>query len=66
LHVSQPALSQQIGQLKHTLHAPLLDRSGCTIALTDAGVAYLATRVVRCRTSKRPPCDPRHKRLVAD
>jgi LysR family transcriptional regulator, cyn operon transcriptional activator len=34
-------LSQQIGQLERTLHAPLLDRSGRTIALTDAGVAYL-------------------------
>jgi LysR family cyn operon transcriptional activator len=41
LHVSHPAPSQQIGQLEHTLHAPLLDRSGRTIALTDAGVAYL-------------------------
>ena len=41
LHVSQPTLSQQIRQLEDTLHAPLLDRSGRTIALTDAGVAYL-------------------------
>jgi LysR family cyn operon transcriptional activator len=41
LHVSQPALSQQIKQLEGTLHAPLLDRSGRTITLTDAGVAYL-------------------------
>jgi LysR family cyn operon transcriptional activator len=53
LHVSQPALSQQIGQLEHTLHAPLLDRSGRTIALTDAGVAHLGYARVRCRTSKR-------------
>jgi LysR family transcriptional regulator, cyn operon transcriptional activator len=41
LHVSQPTLSQQIRQLEDTLRAPLLDRSGRTIALTDAGVAYL-------------------------
>jgi LysR family cyn operon transcriptional activator len=41
LHVSQPTLSQQIRQLEETLRAPLLDRSGRSIALTDAGVAYL-------------------------
>jgi Bacterial regulatory helix-turn-helix protein, lysR family len=38
LHVSQPTLSQQIRQLEDTLHAPLLDRTGRTIVLTDAGV----------------------------
>ena len=54
LHVSQPTLSQQIRQLEDTLRAPLLDRSGRTIALTDAGVAYLGyARRARCRTSKR-------------
>jgi LysR family cyn operon transcriptional activator len=42
LHVSQPTLSQQIRQLEETLQAPLLDRSGRAITLTDAGVAYLA------------------------
>jgi LysR family transcriptional regulator, cyn operon transcriptional activator len=41
LHVSQPTLSQQIRQLEDTLRAPLLDRSGRMIALTDAGLAYL-------------------------
>ena len=41
LHVSQPTLSQQIRQLEDTLRAPLLDRSGRAITLTDAGVAYL-------------------------
>jgi LysR family transcriptional regulator, cyn operon transcriptional activator len=41
LHVSQPTLSQQIRQLEETLRVPLLDRSGRTIQLTDAGVAYL-------------------------
>jgi LysR family transcriptional regulator, cyn operon transcriptional activator len=41
LHVSQHTLSQQIRQLEDTLRAPLLDRSGRMIALTDAGLAYL-------------------------
>jgi len=41
LHVSQPTLSQQIRQLEDTLGATLFDRSGRTIVLTDAGVAYL-------------------------
>ncbi|WP_233839163.1 transcriptional regulator CynR [Paraburkholderia sp. ZP32-5] len=41
LHVSQPTLSQQIMQLEDTLRVQLLDRSGRTIQLTDAGTAYL-------------------------
>jgi LysR family cyn operon transcriptional activator len=41
LHVSQPTLSQQIKQLEDALGAQLLDRSGRTIRLTDAGEAYL-------------------------
>lgn len=41
LHVSQPTLSQQIMQLEDTLRIQLLDRSGRTIRLTDAGAAYL-------------------------
>ncbi|MFL9899406.1 transcriptional regulator CynR [Paraburkholderia fungorum] len=41
LHVSQPTLSQQIRQIEHTLGAQLLDRSGRTIQLTDAGEAYV-------------------------
>lgn len=41
LHVSQPALSQQIKQLEETLGAQLFDRSGRTIRLTDAGEVYL-------------------------
>ncbi|SDD87174.1 transcriptional regulator, LysR family [Cupriavidus sp. YR651] len=41
LHVSQPTLSQQIRQLEETLGAPLFDRSGRTVRLTDAGEAYL-------------------------
>lgn len=36
LHVSQPALSQQIRQLEESLGVPLFDRSGRTIRLTDA------------------------------
>jgi len=41
LRVSQPTLSQQIRQLEDTLGAPLLDRSGREIQLTDAGAAYM-------------------------
>ena len=40
LHVSQPALSQQIRQLEETLGAPLFDRSGRKTRLTDAGEVY--------------------------
>lgn len=42
LHVSQPALSQQIMQLEDGLGATLLDRSGRTVTVTDAGQAYIA------------------------
>ena len=41
LHVSQPTLSQQIKQLEESLGAPLLDRSGRSVRLTDAGEAYV-------------------------
>lgn len=40
LHVSQPTLSQQIRQLEESLGAVLLDRSGRTVRLTDAGEAW--------------------------
>ena len=41
LHVSQPTLSQQIKQLEQSLRCALLDRSGRTVKLTDAGKIYL-------------------------
>src|SRR5215468_8792414 len=41
LHVSQPALSQQIKELEERLGAQLLDRSGPQIRPTDLGSAYL-------------------------
>jgi len=41
LHVSQPSLSQQIKKLEESLQSPLLDRSGRTVRLTDAGEIYL-------------------------
>src|ERR1700736_851018 len=49
LHVSQPALSQQIRQLEETLGVLLFDRSGRAIQLTDAGHAYVeyARRALR-------------------
>ncbi|WP_430501914.1 LysR family transcriptional regulator, partial [Escherichia coli] len=41
LHVSQPALSQQIRQLEAMLEVQLFDRSGRRIRLTDAGDIWL-------------------------
>ncbi|KWZ31499.1 transcriptional regulator CynR [Burkholderia anthina] len=40
LHVSQPALSQQIRQREDTLGAQLFDRTGRVTRLTDAGGVY--------------------------
>ncbi|SEM02416.1 transcriptional regulator CynR [Rhodococcus maanshanensis] len=40
LHVSQPTLSQQVRQLERALGVQLLDRSGRTVRLTEAGEAY--------------------------
>ncbi|EOW0730956.1 TPA: LysR substrate-binding domain-containing protein [Klebsiella pneumoniae] len=49
LHVSQPALSQQIRQLEAMLEVQLFDRSGRRIRLTDAGEIWLeyARRALR-------------------
>lgn len=41
LHVSQPALSQQVRQLEESLGAQLFDRTGRQTRLTDAGEVYL-------------------------
>lgn len=42
LHVSQPALSQQIRQLEEELGVQLLDRTGKAVRATDAGATYLS------------------------
>src|SRR6266403_2328617 len=41
LHVSQPALSQQVRELEERMGVQLLDRSGRTVRPTDVGEAYL-------------------------
>lgn len=49
LHISQPTLSQQVKQLERTVGVQLLDRTGRTVRLTDAGEAYVhyARRALR-------------------
>ncbi len=41
LHIAQPAISQQIHSLEHELGAPLFERIGKRVQLTDAGQALL-------------------------
>ncbi|WFB10686.1 transcriptional regulator CynR [Streptomyces sp. LX-29] len=41
LHISQPTLSQQVKQLERAVRTQLLDRTGRTVRLTDAGEAYV-------------------------
>lgn len=49
LRISQPTLSQQIRQLEKALAVQLLDRTGRTVRLTDAGQTYVhfARRALR-------------------
>jgi len=53
LHVSQPALSQQVKLLEESLGAQLFDRSGRTTRLTDTGKIYL--QYARRRSCVKPP-----------
>ncbi|MER6951595.1 transcriptional regulator CynR [Nonomuraea sp. NPDC000554] len=60
LRVSQPTLSQQIKQLERAVGAQLLDRSGRSVRLTDAGEAYVhyARRALRdLRAAERAVLD---------
>lgn len=41
LHLTQPAVSKRVAQLEEQLNAPLFDRIGRTISLTEAGDALL-------------------------
>jgi len=58
LDVAQPAVSEQIRKLERDLGVELLDRTRRRIALTDAGVAFLAE-------ARRVLEDAEHARLAA-
>ncbi|WP_323689871.1 LysR family transcriptional regulator [Rhizobium sp. AN64] len=47
LHVSQPALSQQVRLLEESLGVQLFDRTGRTTRLTDSGGGLSAIRAPR-------------------
>ena len=55
VHLSQPALSQHVGQLERELGARLFDRRGRAVALTEAGLVLRehALRVVAALTGAR-------------
>ena len=53
LHVSQPAVSRQIRDLKDELGVPLFERTGKAVSLTDAGRVFLReARAVLARTDE--------------
>ncbi len=58
LHVSQPALSQQIRQLEAMPGGSAFDRSGRRTRLTDAGEMRLSMPVARYATLRKvgAPC----------
>jgi DNA-binding transcriptional LysR family regulator len=41
LHLTQPAVSKRVAQLEEQLNAPLFDRIGRTVSMTEAGEALL-------------------------